>query len=174
MEEIEVKILDIDVKAVTEKLKSLGAKQVFDGEMLVYLYDFDDMRLQKKGSILRLRSKGEVSELAFKQKVNQDKAKVMKEYEIIFREHSDAEKILAELGLKKIGNYARYKKHRTSFKLGTASFELDTYAGIPTFLEVEARTLEDVEMWVKKLGFSMKDAKPWSGRDVSNHYGRES
>jgi predicted adenylyl cyclase CyaB len=169
--EIEVKILDVDKAAVIEVLKSLGAKQVFDGELNIQLYDFTDKRLQKDGSILRLRNRGEVSELAFKQWVSREKVKVMKEYEIVFREHSDAEKILIALGLRELKGYKRSKKHRTSLKLGDACFDFDTYEGIPTLLEVEAPTLEEVEKWVKKLGFSMENAKPWSGRDVFKHYG---
>jgi len=138
--------------------------------MVVRNFDFDDRRIYKDGDLLILRTKGEVSELTFKQMVSQERAKIMKEYEIVFRAHDDAEKILTCLGLKETN---KYTKHRTSFKLGEVSFEFDKYSEIPTFLEIEAPTVEEVEKYVKVLGFSAKDAKPWTGLDVFKHYGKK-
>lgn len=169
MEEIEVKILEIDKDAVIKKLESLGADAVFDGELANDFYDFGDGKLSMEQRYLRLRNKGEVSLLTFKSKVSKDKAKIMKEYEISFRDNSAAKKILESLGLKKMKTA---KKHRTSFKIGSVRFDIDTVPGIPTYMEVEAPTLEEVKKWVEKLGFSWSDAKPWSGVDLARHYNK--
>ena len=63
-------------------------------------------------------------------------------------------------------------KKRISYVLGDIRFEIDTYEGIPTFLEIEAPSEEILEEMVLKLGFSMKDTKPWNGKKVWKHYGK--
>lgn len=49
------------------------------------------------------------------------------------------------------------------------SFEIDTFKESP-YLEIESNTKEKVRALVKKLGYEMKDAKPWSSRQVIEYY----
>jgi predicted adenylyl cyclase CyaB len=172
MQEIEVKILNIDKQKVIAQLESLGAKKVLDCEMCSSTFDFADKRLAKEGKFLRLRTKGGITELTLKEKVSTEQAKINEEHEVIVSDKNCLRGILHGLGLKEVKTDA--KKHRVEYVLGNVHFEIDTLAeNIPPLLEVEAPTLEEVQKAVEMLGFSMKDdAKPWSGKDVREHYGK--
>ncbi len=167
MQEIEVKILEIDCQSVNQKLESLGAKKVFEGEVTASYYDFSNGKLGKDGLVLRLRKKEQTVELTLKKKLSQAEAKIMQEYEVNVTNFEAMQNILYGLGLKEIKTA---KKHRISYVLDDLHFDLDTYSGIPTFLEIEAPTLEKVREYVVKLGFSMKDTRPWSGGDLLWYY----
>jgi len=169
MQEIEVKILEIDTKKVIAKLKELGARKVFEGQMDVCYYDFKDHSLSDNGKILRLRTKGQKSEFTVKRKMGKAEAKVMEEYEVTVNDFAAMQTILQEIGLKKLQSAT---KHRASYALGKIHFEFDTIPGLPTFLEVEAPTMDELKSVIKKIGFTMGDTKPWSGKDVVRHYGK--
>ena len=66
MQEIEVKVIEVDKDEMTEKLIALGATKIFEGEVLTNVYDFEDGRLSKGGSYLRLRKMGDKSFFTFK------------------------------------------------------------------------------------------------------------
>lgn len=168
MEEIEIKILDINKEEVIKKLIELGAEKVFEGEVKADYFDFEDERLKKEEKILRLRKKGDKVELALKKKISMEQAKIMKEDEIVFDDHDAAEEILNGLGLKKI--VEALTKQRVSYSFDDVLFEFDTYTGIPTFLEIEAPTLEKLKEAVERIGFSMEDTKAWDAKQVIEHY----
>ena len=170
MLEIEVKILEVDVKSITKKLESWGAQKTFEGELTTHHYDFSHQGLEKRNLALRLRKRADseqTAELTLKEKIGKTEAKIMQEYELRVSDFEVMQNILHYLGLKEI---KAAKKHRTSYVLGEVHFDLDTVPGIPTFLEIEATTLERVHEYVKKLGFSTEEAKPWSGADILRHY----
>ena len=169
MQEVEVKILGINKSELISKLVQLGAKKVFEGEMEICYFDFEDASLRKAGKIVRLRTKGERAELTLKEKVSKEKMKVNNEFETLVDSFDAAKKILEKIGLKEGG---QMKKHRISYSLEDAHFELDTLPKIPTYLEIEAHSLERVEFFVKKLGFSMSEAKPWTQQEVMKHYSK--
>jgi len=167
MKEIEVKILEIKKDKVIEKLEELGAEKVSDGEMSVLIYDFEDERLSRNSDLLRLRGYDGDSVLAFKRKISKSSAKIMEEYEVKVDNYNVMKDILKNLGLKPIRDYS---KHRTSYHLGEVHFDIDTIPGIPTFMEIEAPDEETVKEFVVKLGFSLEDIKPWTGKDLLKHY----
>ncbi len=169
MREIEVKILEIDVKAVIRRLKRLGARKVSSGELRAAFFDFKDRRLQKTGRLLRLREGPSGTVLAFKSPVRRRTVKSMREYELDLRDSGNIRAILAGLGLRESD---RARKHRTSFRLGRAHFEIDKYPGIPAYLEIEAPSAREIRRLVGLLGMSMARAKPWTWRDVLAHYGK--
>lgn len=170
MNEVEVKFLDINVQEIIKKLEKLGAKKGFEGDVVPLFFDFPGDTLKKKDQILRLRKKGDHTELAFKQKKEFEGAKVAEEIELKVAEFETMRKILLLIGLKEV---ARKKKHRIGYYTDHAHFEIDTYDGLPTYLEVEAESFEDLKKAVKSLGLDMKDAKPWSGRQLLEYYGKE-
>lgn len=170
MDEIEVKILEVDVQDVMRKLKKLGAKKTFDGEVVAQFFDFPDRSLKKRQEIVRLRTMGSKSFLTFKKKRSQKAVKIMDEREIEVKDPAVLRSILAGIGLCET---LMLKKHRISYTRGKIHFEIDSHDGIPPFLEVEAKTRKEVERAVQLLGFSMMDAKPWTGGDVFRHYGRK-
>lgn len=168
MDEIEVKILEIDKRAVVEKLESFGADKLFDADLEQLYFDFADKRLSQDYKILRLRSEGDYSELTYKEDSGKSNdAKIMDEVEVEVEDFNSMKKILEFIGFK---NWLSLKKHRTSFSIGDVHFEIDEFKDIPPLLEIEASSEELVFEWVEKLGFDRSDAKAWSGKDVMDHY----
>ena len=171
MKEIEVKVLDVDAVRIKETLVGLGASKVFEGFIQASLFDFPDGRLDRDNSFLRLRTKGDQVELAFKKAIPNQVAKSYEELEVQVSDPTVALKIIESLGL--METVRGRHKHRTSYSLDGAHFELDTFDGMPTFLEIEVSDSGQLEKWVGLLGFSMKDAKAWGSREIYGHYGIE-
>jgi len=64
-------------------------------------------------------------------------------------------------------------KHRISYTKDNIHFEIDTYPGIPAFLEIEAQSVGELREYINKLGFSMDETLPWSIKDVLEYYGKK-
>lgn len=168
MKEIEVKILDIDPKAVVARLKELGAEKVSSGMVRVVAFDFPDDRLHKEGSFVRVRSFGDRNELVLKKRIQKGEFKVMEEIETLVDDFDATVKLFDTLQMKR---FAEHEKFRASYRLGSVKIEFDKYPVIPWFFEVEGPTEDDVRAVVAKLGFSMSDTTSKSGHDLYNMYG---
>jgi len=169
MREIEVKFLEVNVDGLVRRLFELGAKRQFEGEIEAWYFDHDDSRLSGEKKSLRLRRKGDIGELTLKVEAGKGRGKEMDEYEVQFSNYGEMRQILERMGLKETRSMA---KRRVSYSIGAVHFEFDTIPGIPTFLEIEAQEYGLIEQYASLLGLSMKDAKPWSGRDVLRHYNK--
>ena len=171
MEEIEVKIIDIDRRKVEERLIALGAKKTFDGEMYAIYYDFSDKRLGKAQDLLRLRKEGDASLIVFKKFVPNEDAKVRREYEVSISDFDAMRSILEELGL---SPWLMMRKHRVTYRFQNAHIDLDKYYDnydfIPDFLEIEASDIETIYYYAQLLGFRRDDCKPWTALDLAEHY----
>jgi adenylate cyclase class 2 len=168
LKEIEVKILEINVEKVEDKLKKMGAEKVFDGELVNVYFDFSDKRLEKEGKILRLRKKDDKVILTYKKFINQDEAKVMDENELEIQDLGLMKEIFRDIGLSPIYEFS---KHRTSYKLNQTNFEIDKYPDIPAFLEIEAPDLKTIYKMVSQLGFPREKVNSYSIKEVLEHYG---
>ncbi len=170
MQEIEVKILEIDVPAVVSKLESLGAKKVFEGEIIALLFDYEDQRIRNSNATFRLRKRGETNELTFKQKYNNENAKIADEFETTVADFEKTREILLRIGLIE---HPLVSKHRITYCIEDTHFEIDTFLNIPTFLEIETSSLNRIQYWVQTLGYSMEDVNNWGGNALLAHYGIE-
>jgi adenylate cyclase, class 2 len=170
MREVEVKFLEVNVDEIVNILQSLGAKKIFEGEVIPSFFDYPDHRLKNEKKLLRLRKKGELVELTFKHKHEKTTAKIADETEVMVTDFYKMKKILEHIGLVEV---KRRPKMRTSYQLGDYHYEFDTYEGLPTFLEIEAKNMHDLHAAVEAIGLSMKEAKAWSGRQVLDHYKRK-
>ena len=167
MKEIEVKILEVDKKRVMDRLKELGARRVFNGVIESIYFDDAKGSLRKKGIVLRLRRKGKQFELSLKKLLSQKQAKVMNEFEISLKDLKTMGQLLNQLGFRSI---RYFRKHRMSFAFKENRVEIDSYSGIPPFLEIETRSLPKLKTLVERLGFLPRDAKPWSTFELFKHY----
>jgi len=167
MKEIEVKFLEINREKIIKRIEILGGEKIFDDDIESIFFDFEDGRLAKKDIHLRLRRIGSKSFLTVKIPIEKKEAKIKEEYETKIEDSETMAKILNSLGLFEVN---RTKKHRTSYILDGARIEFDILDGIPTYLEIEAPSLEMLKKIVKKLELSMNDAKNWSEREVIEHY----
>jgi adenylate cyclase, class 2 len=163
MQEIEAKILEIDQEAIIAKLIEHGAKLVFDGTLIADFFN------TPKGFRLRLRSDGTKHVLTYKRKVNTENANVKsaEELETEISSPGNLQKIFADLD---IVHERRVTKHRTTYAIGKVHFEIDTYDAIPTFLEIEAPTSEEIVHWAEMLGYSEEDLTPMTMRQLEEHY----
>jgi adenylate cyclase class 2 len=168
LEEIEVKILEIDVEKTEKKLREMGAEKLFDGKLVNVYFDFSDKRLEKEGKILRLRKKDDKVILTYKKFVTQKEAKIMAESELLVEKFELMKEIFKGIGLLPLYEFS---KHRTTYKLNQTNFEIDKYPDIPAFLEIEAPDLKTISEMVSKLGFSREEANSYSIKEVLEYYG---
>lgn len=152
--EIECRFLDIDKGKLIEKLNELDAKDY--GEMMleeVIVYD-KELEWKKKDRFVRIRKVGGKSFVSYKEH-NEDT--VDGAYEIEF-EVSCPEK--AELLLEKIGLniYRRQQKRRHTFELDDVTVDIDTWPGIPTYVEFESDSEDLLRKLVERVGYSWEDA----------------
>lgn len=169
MDEIEVKILEINKDEVIQKLVQLGAQKTFDGELINIYLDFENNFLKDNEKAFRLRKQGEKNILNFKKRKSNDGAKISHEIEVEVESDDVILEILKNLG---VVEKARDTKERTSFSIGQIHFDIDTYPEIPTFLEIEGHTKKEVLEWVEKLGFSLDQVKTWGRGELMDHYSK--
>src|SRR6185295_19409237 len=66
----------------------------------------------------------------------------------------------AEEFFEKIGFmcYRRQQKKRHTFKLGEVIFDIDTWPKVPTYVELEGNSEDDLRVAAEKVGFDWKSA----------------
>jgi predicted adenylyl cyclase CyaB len=163
MREIEVKILDVDIKGLVAKLKKIGAKKVESGLVRITALDFPDEKLRKNGSYIRVRTFGHRTELVLKKNVEKSDFKIMDETETTLGDYETALKLFREIGIEA---FAKQEKYRATYKLDNIKFEIDKYPTLNWFVEVEAESKDDVIRGVELLGFSMSQTTSKSGKDL--------
>lgn len=172
MQEIEVKILEINAEAITQRLLALGATKAFDGLMLAQFYDFEDRRILANGEVLRVRLEGAETVMTYKKPISKGEAKIMEEHESRVESPSHIQPILQAMGLQIV---KETRKHRTEFILPDGHVVIDDYQGalaaIPVFLEIESPTQEQVYHIASALGYGPESCKSWDTRDLIQHYG---
>jgi adenylate cyclase, class 2 len=174
MDEIEVKILEINKEEVEKKLLKLGAKKIFDDDLKALMFDLTDLSIASTGRMLRIRKEGkDKAVLTFKKLKSDDGIKIAEETEVDVSNFEDTQKILEGLDFKV---YFEYEKHRITYELDGVEFAVDTYTGehsfIPTFMEIEGESEEKVFRWVEKLGFKKEDCKGYGLSGLLKHYGK--
>jgi len=172
MQEVEVKIIAIDRGKVEARLKSLGATRTFEGDVESVFFDLPGNPITKANNLLRLRKRGDRSELTFKKFVADENAKVREEYEVLVSDFDSTRLILESIGL---AGFQHMKKHRISYAdEDGVTFDLDKYMGnlahIPDLMEIEAKDIVTVRSHVQLLGFDPKEAKSWTTFDLINYY----
>ncbi len=171
MEEIEIKILDVDRKKVLEKLALLGAMKTFDGEIYAVFYDYADNSIRDAKGTMRLRKVGSRSYVTYKEFVENERAKIRSEHECEVADFDEMRNILRSLGLLE---WMDMRKRRTTYELPGVQFELDKhidqYSYVPEFLEIEAKDLDTLYKYVAALGYKKEDCKPWTIIELAQYY----
>ena len=166
MKEIEVKFLEVDAAALQGKLRRLGGRKILDAMVETVMLDFPDNRLNRKNETLRLRRAGSRIFITHKRLISKKKFKVHHETELDVSDWRAIRKVFHAVGLV---DKMRTKKHRVSWKIDGVRVEIDTYPGIPTYAEFEGQKSAIAKV-AKKLGFDMRHAKPWGGKEMWKHY----
>ncbi len=167
MQEIELKILKINLEEVNAKLLALGAKKEATVLVIDKTFDFHTHLLAKKNHALRLRQMGDKFFITYKGGVQKGKiANIIEEIETSVGDVKIFEQILKKLGLQ---CYKHREKKRTSYILPNIRCELDEYPGIPPYLEIEGPQ-NDIQNIVEELGFDLKNTTRASISKVLKKY----
>lgn len=157
MLEKEIKILEIHSQEVQNKLLELGAEKTFEGFIHDVYYDFPKMmqktRWRQTEEYFDCEKKGEEHIYTIKNKRKEikksEEINAKDEHETPITNIESFAKVLEKYGMKKT---REKKKHRVSYQLDGMEFDIDSYEGIPEFLEIEGSDGEKIQEWVAKLG----------------------
>ncbi|MBW3020471.1 class IV adenylate cyclase [Candidatus Woesearchaeota archaeon] len=151
-EEIEVKILEIDVEDIKKKMEELNAqflKSVFQ-KNYVYHNDYTN----KEKILVRIRDEGEDVFITVKgPSVIEDNHKIREELEFNLKDEPKLKRMLELMGFSK---KAYYEYKRQYYKLKGCVVEIIEAPKIPIFMEIEGNK-EDIEGVANLLGFTKDD-----------------
>lgn len=153
--EIEAKWLNIDLDLFRDKLKSVGAVIVEPDRLMVRSpFDFPDFSLEKKHGWVRVRNEGNKTTLSYKQ-LDDRTLHGTKEITVVVDDFNATCDFLNAIGLEP---KSFQETRRESWRLGDTEIELDTWPWIPSFIEIEAKTEDDIRDVAAKLGLDFADA----------------
>ncbi|MEW5955043.1 MAG: class IV adenylate cyclase [Candidatus Micrarchaeota archaeon] len=157
-QEFETRVLDVDVKQVTARLRELGAQESPEALQKRWVFDIECLDAQKPGTgeWVRLRQVNGKSTLTYKNRRGNGISETS-EIEVNVADFDKTAEILSRLTCF-TGKYLQENK-RKKFILNNIEFTLDTWPMIPTFLEVEAESKEKVRHGLKLLGLEGKDSE---------------
>lgn len=157
MDEIELKFLDINVEKIKNKIEALGAKKIYDEEIVSLPFSGEGFSFgdsQKK--LLRIRKVDGDIVITYKGANRESKMLNKEEIEIKVDDFDKASLLLERLGFIK-GNL--FIKHREHFEMDKVHFEFDTVLDIPTYLKIETTTEEEMFNICKKLEIDINEGK---------------
>lgn len=160
--EIEAQFLDINKDEVREKLKEIGAV-LEKPEVLMRRVVFST----GKHSFARVRDEGDKIVMTYKNISDDYSILGTKEVNITVNDYDDAILLLRGCGLK---IKARQETKREIWKYGEVEICIDTWPWIPTFVEIEGPSEDDVWVTAKKLGLDKSKAKFGSVDTTYQHY----
>ena len=133
--EYEIRVLEINKEEIIKKLENLGAtlKGNFDQKRYVY-----DLKPAENGKWIRLRTNGKTTTLAYKNVVS-DTIDGTKEVEFEVEDFNKANEFLENIGFINRGYQENKRIQYTGVEI-----DIDTWPLIPTYMEIEAKTEEEV------------------------------
>jgi len=167
--EIEAKILNIDIEKLEEKLKSLGAKRIEEKFFRSTTFDYPGFPMDKEAAWVRLRDEGSKVTMAYKKRLGvQDLNKGtndsgMEEIEVEVSDYELTKQFLLKLGL--IVKFSQEKK-RITWQKGTVTYDIDTWPKLDPYLELEGDTWEAVDSAIVELCFDLNDKKICSATQI--------
>ncbi len=154
MKEIECRFLEIDKDALIAKLRELGAKD--EGEKMLeetMFYD-KDLTWKKQNRFIRVRSNGVKHGVTYKEHQTHEVDGSF-ELELAIDDFKNAEVFFEKIGFSLA---RRQQKKRHTFKLGEVTIDIDTWPRIPTYVEIEGTSEDDLKKTAELLGLDWKDA----------------
>ena len=145
--EYEVRVLEIDKDEIQSKLKELNAVLIEDVFQKRYVYDFKPVISSKW---IRLRTNGSKTTLTIKN-VESSNIDGTREVEIEVSDFDTTNEILGELGYTPRGIQ---ENKRIKYDLNGVEIDIDTWPKIPTYLEIEGASEEEVYNTLQLLGIT--------------------
>lgn len=176
MLEKEIKILDIDLDYIINKLEGLWAQKTFEWVIHDIYYDFPNdwkNKMEQNKRLFRVRKKWEIHLYTIKRK----RTKKSEWWELWYKMADEGEKEITDVeSFKKVlegywmQKIREKKKHRISYSLNGLEFDIDKYESIPTLLEIEAHTTWEIEEYIIKLWLENHVKKDFGSRWLYEHY----
>lgn len=169
MEEIEVKFLNIKPREIEKKLKSIGAKKIFDKLYRRRVFDYSDFRLDKDRSWVRLRDEGDKITLTFKKRLGVKSSdgktddQSMKEVEVEVSDFEKTTEILKSIGLEE---KFYQENRRIRYLLDDIEFDIDFWPQLDPYLEIESVSWEKIDQAIELIGLDPKNKKIFSTTQV--------
>lgn len=167
MDEIELKFLNINVEEIKNKLNKLGAQIKYDA--LTQSYPFLKNGFSASNSsqkYLRIRKVNDDVTITYKDPAKESDMTSREEIEIKVNDYNKAILLLEKLGFQK-GEI--FRKHRIHYELENIHFELDTLDNIPTYLEIETQTEDDMKSICLKLDLDINKGKKGTIVEILPH-----
>jgi len=153
--EIEAKFLDINPEKLRGQLKAIGAELIQPERLMRRkVFDFTDDAMQKMGAWVRVRDEGDKITMSYKRLMDRT-LHGTKEITLKVDDFEKACDFLIASGLD-MKSYQETK--RETWQIGQSEITIDTWPWIPTFVEIESETEEEVKSLAAKLGFDWSDA----------------
>jgi len=149
-QEVETKVLDIDVDDIRGRLEALGAEQVQETRLIVDWFRTKGVQEGEDEWFLRIRSnsRGEY-EVTWKPKSEIiGVARQHKEINLFIPEPEKLADLFVEIGLEK---YAHQEKDRTTYTYKEWQFDIDQYPKMPAFLEIEGKSEKHIQKALELL-----------------------
>lgn len=162
--EIEARILEIDSQKIIEKLNKLNATFVGDWLQVRNCYDFNP---PQKNSWIRLRTNGQETTLTIKE-IESLSIDGTKELEIVVSSFEETDKILNKLGYKARSSQ---ENRRIRYMLDGVEIDIDSWPKIPTYLEIEANSSEEIDYVLEKLEIDKTNITTLDVVSIYKHYG---
>lgn len=144
MIEYEARVLEIDKAKLEEKLNLLGAKKVADFDYKRRVYNFNP---KSDNKWIRLRTDGNKTTLTIKELKSQE-IDGTEENEIQVSDFEETNTILNKLGYKA---HTYQENKRTRYLLDGVEIDIDTWPYIPTYVEIEGNSVDEVKNTINKL-----------------------
>lgn len=157
--EYEVRVLDIDINEMIQKLESLGAKKVGEWEQKRYVYDTNPVN---ENAWYRLRTNGDVTTLTYKN-VEANTIDGTKELEIEVSDFNKTNELLELMGYHSRG-YQENKRIR--YILNNIEIDIDSWPMIPTYMEIEGKNIDEVNQMLTLLDVDMDKVTALNCQDI--------
>lgn len=142
--EYEARVLEINKKELEKRLLELGATKVADFDYKRRIYNFHPETNKKW---IRLRTNGTKTTLTIKE-LTDTTIDGTKEMEIEVSSFEETNKMLNELGY---ASHTYQENKRTRYILDNVEIDIDTWPYIPTYVEIEGKSVDEVENTIAKL-----------------------
>ena len=157
--EIEERVLNIDEIAMVSKLENLGATKVGEWMQKRYVYDFNPKR---NGQWIRLRDTGKEITLTYKN-IEKNSIDGTKELEIKVSSFEETNQLLNILGYQP---KAYQENKRIRYIINNVEVDIDTWPLIPTYLEIEGKSIEEVKQVEEMLEINQEDITSLNCQDI--------
>lgn len=120
---------------------------------------------------IRLRKTNDITTLTVKHILadNETNIQQMLETEMVVPSMEEANDLLEALGY----SYKNYQeKRRVSYLLNNHEIDIDTWPGIPTYMEIEGSDEKDLDEILNLLGYTMKDTVSCTADEIYKMYGK--